>query len=257
MPDAILTREPDAAAPYAAALEPLGLAAVAMPVTRIDPANDDDRAKLANAATHLDRFDAILIASPRAAEALLAAMGGDVTGLWGAGAPKVWAIGAASQAALARAGITAAVPAKADAAGLAEAVIAGGMARRILLPRAEGGRDEGIAALEAAGATVEAIVAYRTVAVAADDAAIADGVAALDRGAALVAMFAPSQVTALDAILAARGSALAKLACPLVAIGATTAAAITAAGATVAAAAESPTPEGMAKAAAAVYPANR
>lgn len=256
MPDAILTREPDAAAPYAAALETLGLATIAMPVTKFDPANEDDRAKLATAATHLDRFDAILIASPRAAEALLAAMGGDVTGLWGAGAPKVWAIGAASQAALARAGITAAVPAKADAAGLADAVIAGGLARRILLPRAEGGRDEGIAALEAAGATVEAITAYRTVPVAVDDPVIADGLAALDRGSpALVALFAPSQVTALEAILASRGGlSLATLPCPLVAIGATTAAAITAAGATVAATAESPTPEGMAKAAAAVYP---
>ena len=248
MPDAILTRDPEAAAPYAAALEPLGLRAIAMPVTRIDPASDDDRAKLAAAVAHRDRYDAILVASPRAAEALLAATGGDVTLLWGAGAPKVWAIGAATQAALARAGITAAVPPKADAAALADAVIAGGMARRILLPRAEGGRDEGIVALEAAGATVDAIVAYRTVAVAADDEAIAAGLAALDRGAALVALFAPSQVTALDAI-----RSLKSLTCPLVAIGATTAAAIVAAGAVVAAAAEAPTPEGMAKAAAAVY----
>jgi uroporphyrinogen-III synthase len=254
VPDAILTREPEVAAPYAAALEPLGLAAIAMPVTKFDPAGDEDRARLATAATHLERYDAILIASPRAAEALIAAMGGDVTGLWGATAPKVWAIGAASQAALARAGVTASVPPKADAAGLADAVIAGGMARRILLPRAEGGRDEGIAALEAAGATVDAITAYRTVAIAVDDPAIADGLAALDRGPALIALFAPSQVTALDSILAARGGgSLAALGCPLVAIGATTAAAITAAGATVAAAADAPTPEGMAKAAAAVY----
>jgi uroporphyrinogen-III synthase len=253
VPDAILTREPDAAAPYAAALAPLGLTAVAMPVTKFDPASDEDRAKLATAATHPGRYDAILVASPRAAEALIAAMGGDVTNLWGAGAPKVWAIGAATQAALARAGVTAAVPPKADAAGLAEAVIAGGMARRVLLPRAEGGRDEGIAALEAAGATVDAITAYRTVAVGLDDPLIADGLAALDRGPALVALFAPSQVSALDTILAARGSSLATLGCPLVAIGATTAAAITSAGATLAAAAEAPTPEGMAKAAAAVY----
>jgi len=257
VPDAVLTRDPDAAAGYASALAGVGLGVVALPVTRIDPAGDEDRARLATAATHLDRYDAVLIASPRAAEALVAAMGGDVTGLWGAGAPKVWAIGAASQAALARAGVTASVPIKADAAGLADAVIAGGMARRILLPRAEGGRDEGIVALEAAGATVDAIVAYRTVAVAADDPALAAGLAAVDGGPALIAMFAPSQVTALAAILAARSGALAALACPLVAIGGTTAAAITAAGGRVAATAASPTPEGMAKAAASVYPPER
>jgi uroporphyrinogen-III synthase len=250
--DAVLTREPAAAAAYAAALDPLGLAVVAMPVTRFDAPADEDRARLVAAALHLSRYDAVLIASPRAAEALVSAMGGDVTALWGTGAPKVWAIGAASAAALARAGVTAAVPPKADAAGLADAVIAGGMARRILLPRAEGGRDEGIAALEAAGATVDAITAYRTVPVAADDPAIAAGLAAVTGGqAGLVALFAPSQVTALDAIL---GGGLATLTCPLVAIGATTAAAISAAGATVAAVAEAPTPEGMAKAAAAVYP---
>jgi uroporphyrinogen-III synthase len=259
VPDAVLTREPAAAAAYAAVLAPLGLGVVAMPVTRTEAAADEDRAKLAAAVAHLSRFDAVLVASPRAAEALVAAMGGDVTGLWGAGAPKVWAIGAATQAALARANITAAVPGKSDAAGLAEAVIAGGMARRILLPRAEGGRDEGIAALEAAGATVEAITAYRTVAVPADDESIAVGVNALagEPPAALVALFAPSQVTALDAILAARGTSLAGLGAlgvPIVAIGGTTGAAITAAGATIAAVAESPTPEGMAKAAAAVYP---
>jgi uroporphyrinogen-III synthase len=238
VPDAVLTRDPDAAAPYAAQLATLGLDVVAMPVTRIDPASDEDRARLAAAATHLDRYDAVLIASPRAAEALLAAMGGDKTGLWGASAPKVWAIGAASQAALARDGIAAALPPKADAAGLAEAVIAGGMARRILLPRAEGGRDEGIAALEAAGATVDAIVAYRTVPVGADDAGIAAGLAAIDRGAAFIALFAPSQVTALEAILASRGGSLRGLACPLVAIGATTAAAIAATGAAVGATAD-------------------
>jgi uroporphyrinogen-III synthase len=253
VPDAVLTRDPEGAAPYAAALSSLGLSVIAMPVTRTDPASDEDRAKLAAAMAHIDRYDALLVASPRAAESVVAATGGDLTLLWKANT-KVWAIGQATQAALGRAGITAAVPAKADAAGLAEAVIAAGGAKSILLPRAEGGRDEGVAALEAAGATVESITAYRTVAVDAADKAIADGLVALSKDkAALLALFAPSQVTALDAILVERKLQLAALKCPIVAIGATTAAAIEAAGATVGATAAAPTPEGMAKAASAVY----
>lgn len=254
MPDAVLTRDPEAAAPYAAALSALGLHMIAMPVTRTDPASDEDRAKLAALMAHVDRYDALLVASPRAAESVIAATGGDLTLLWKA-ATKVWAIGAATQAVLGRAGITAAVPTKADAAGLAEAVIASGGAKTILLPRAEGGRDEGIIALEAAGATVESITAYRTVPVDAGDPTIADGLRAIDTGSpALIALFAPSQVTALDAILSARGGlSLRRLVCPIVAIGSTTAAAIEAAGAKVAAIAPAPTPEGMAKAAAAVY----
>jgi uroporphyrinogen-III synthase len=120
----------------------------------------------------------------------------------------------------------------------------------VLVPRAEDGRDEAIAILAAAGVTVDAITAYRTVPADPADPVVARGLDVLRRGdAAVCALFAPSQVAALDALLAIRHT-------PAVfaAIGATTAAALRAAGAAHVVAAESPTPEGLANAVAAVYP---
>jgi uroporphyrinogen-III synthase len=62
-------------------------------------------------------------------------------------------------------------------------------------------------------------------------------------------MFAPSQVTALDAVLAIR-----RVTAQFAAIGDTTAAALRAAGAAAVVVAGAPTPEGLAKAVSAVYP---
>jgi uroporphyrinogen-III synthase len=63
------------------------------------------------------------------------------------------------------------------------------------------------------------------------------------------AVFAPSQVAALDAVFGIR-----RIAAPFAAIGETTAAALRAAGAAVVSVADGPTPEGLAKAVSAVYP---
>jgi len=63
------------------------------------------------------------------------------------------------------------------------------------------------------------------------------------------AVFAPSQVAALDAVFGIR-----RIAAPFAAIGETTAAALRTAGAAVVAVADAPTPEGLAKAVSAVYP---
>jgi uroporphyrinogen-III synthase len=124
---------------------------------------------------------------------------------------------------------------------------------RVLVPRAEGGRDEAIAALAAAGAAVDAVIAYRTVAVAPDDVAVAAGRGAIARGeAAVCAVFAPSQVAALRAIVGPGALRAQRYA----AIGGTTAAALRASGVPAGAirAAITPTPEGIATAVAAVYP---
>jgi uroporphyrinogen-III synthase len=122
--------------------------------------------------------------------------------------------------------------------------------RRVLVPRAEGGRDEAIAILRDAGAEVDAIVAYRTVSAAADDPAIARGLALLQGDAAAAcAVFAPSQVRALDALVG-----IPRISAVFVAIGETTAVALCDAGAAVVAVADGPTPEGLAKAVSAVYP---
>jgi uroporphyrinogen-III synthase len=239
-------------APYAEALAALGLTAVAMPVTRVAPASDVDRARLAHAAAAIERYDAIVVASAHAVAALLAALGSrrDI--------PAVWAVGPATAAALLDGGIVArTAPARYDAGGLGAAVSATG-ARRVLLPRADGGRDEAIVALEASGATVDAITAYQTVARAPNDPDLIEGLTILDRGTPeVVCVFAPSQVAALDAVLASRGMKLATLGCPIVAIGATTGAALDAAGVPPAAIAATPTPEGMAAAVATVYPGSR
>jgi uroporphyrinogen-III synthase len=240
---AVITRDLEAAAAYAVALAALGLEAVALPVTCTAPAGDPG--ELA-AAVARGGYAAIVVASARAAAALDAARGT-------AALPEVWAVGPATARALEAAGIAAVVPAVArDAvtlvrAMLAERALAG---RRVLVPRAEGGRDEGIAMLREAGAVVDAIVAYRTVPAEASDPALGRGLAVLrgDR-VAVCAVFAPSQVAALDALFGIR-----RISAPFAAIGETTAAALRAAGAAVVVVAEGPTPEGLAKAVSAVYP---
>jgi len=245
---AVITREIDAASPYAAALAGLGLEALAMPVTCTAPAGDPE--ELARAVAR-GGYAAIVVASARAAAALAEAV--RASGAGDAVLAEVWAVGPATARALAAAGIAAHVPDGArDAASLAQALVAerAVAGRCVLVPRAEGGRDEAIAALRAAGAEVEAVVAYRTVPVAADDPGLAAGLAALRGGAVGVcAVFAPSQVAALDALFEIR-----RIAAPFAAIGETTAAALRAAGAGVVAVAEAPTPEGLAKAVSAVYP---
>ncbi len=247
MPTAVLTRARDASDGYVAALAALGLDVVALPVTRTAPATDDAQARLARAAGRLGDYDAVVVASARAAAALLDAIG-DPRRLAAPGAPAVWAVGAATARALAEGGVVAAVPDQADARGLAAAMLRAGRPRRVLAPRAAGGRDDGLAALIAAGVEVDAIDAYRTVAADADDPTLIAGLTALARpDVALVALFAPSQVAALDALLAGRGG-IAALPWPRIAIGATTAAALTAVGAVVAAVAASPTPAGLADA---------
>jgi len=236
---AVITRELDAA--YADALAALGLEPVAMPVTRSAPPTDPTALP---AALARGGHAVIVLASARAADAVIAARG-DLP------LPEVWAVGPATARALAAAGITAHVPPVAkDGATLAHALIAARSlaGHRVLVPRAEDGRDDAIDALRAAGAEVEAVVAYRTVAVAAGDPAIARGTELLARGeAAVCAVFAPSQAAALDAIIP-----LATVSTRFVAIGETTARSLRDRG-VACVAADQPTPEGLARAVRAVY----
>jgi uroporphyrinogen-III synthase len=240
---AVITREVEAAAPYAAALAGLGLEAIALPVTRSAPALDPGA--LVRALAH-GGYAAILVASARGALAVQAARGDTPL-------PAVWAVGPATARALAAAGIPARVPPVArDAVALATALVAersvAGL--RVLVPRAEDGRDEAIEILRAAGAEVDAITAYRTVPAPADDPDLARGLALLRRGeVAVCAVFAPSQVAALEALVGVR-----RIAALFAAIGETTAAALRGAGVAQVAVADAPTPEGLAKAVSAVYP---
>ena len=241
---AVLTRDPVSAAAYAAALAPLGLEVVAMPVTAPAPAADPQA--LARA---LDAggFAAVVVASPRAAHELARAAAGREL-------PEVWAVGPATRRALEIAKLPARHPdGVRDGAELAHTLAASRelRGRRVLVPRAEEGRVEGLAILRAAGAEVVDVVAYRTVAVAPGDPAVARGAELLEGGgAAVCAVFAPSQVAALTAIV----GGLAALSTRFCAIGETTAAALRGAGVASVAVAPVPTPEGMARAVGSVYP---
>jgi uroporphyrinogen-III synthase len=240
---AVITRDAAAAAPYAAALEPLGLEGLALPITRTAPARDPGELVRALAR---GGYAAIVVASARAAIALDAARGG-------AALPEIWAVGPATARALAAAGIPAQLPPVArDGAAVATALVAARRlaGQRVLVPRAEDGRDEAIAILRAAGAEVDAIAAYRTVPADAGDPEVAPGLALLRRGeVAVCAVFAPSQVAALDALASVRGITAA-----FAAIGETTAAALRDAGARAVVVAGGATPERLAKAVSAVYP---
>jgi uroporphyrinogen-III synthase len=240
---AVITREADAAAPYAAALAPLGLEGLAMPVTRTAPARDPG--ELARALAH-GGYAAIVVASARAALALQTARGQAVL-------PEVWAVGPATARALTAAGIPPLVPPVArDAVTLARALVAERTlaGHRVLVPRAEEGRDEAIEILREAGVLVDAVTAYRTVSAAADDPDLAHGLMLLRRGeVAVCAVFAPSQVAALEALVGIR-----RITARFAAIGETTATALRDAGAAGITVAGAPTPEGLAKAVSAVYP---
>ena len=243
---AVVTRDQAAAAPYAVALAPLGLEVIAMPLTHT--AEPLDRDALARA---LERggYAAIVCTSARAASALIDARGG-------ATLPEIWALGFATARPLERAKLAAFVPPEAhNGASLARAVLSSRQlaGQRVLVPRAEDGREDAIEILRAGGVTVDSVIAYRTVAVTADDPAIARGRELFaTKEVAVCAVFAPSQVTALDALARIR-----QLTAQFAAIGETTAAALRDAGARDITVAESPTPEGIAKAVAAVYPPRR
>lgn len=230
-----------------------------MPVVATAPALDP--AALARAVAS-GPFAAIIVASPRAAAELARVVGeleigdpaGDRAGI-SEGHEKVrnwignvWAVGPATERALARANLAAHHPSGiGTGAELARALVAAVplAGKRVLVPRAEQGRTDAIDILREAGADVVDVIAYRTLPRAADDPAIARGLAALRAGdAEICAVFAPSQVAALAALL----GPLNDVATQFCAIGETTAAALHAAGVSRVAVASTPTPEGLAEA---------
>jgi uroporphyrinogen III methyltransferase / synthase len=248
---AVLTRDRVDAQSYARVLAPLGLDVLAMPVTKAASAADPDALQRA-----LDdgNYDAIVVASPRAAYELAKAANQRP----GRQLPMVWAVGPSTKRALEIEQLASVHPPNVrDGVELARALVAAQplAGRRVLVPRAEEGRTDSFEILRSAGAEVVDVVAYRTRAVAPDDPALHSGADALASGSAVVcAVFAPSQVAALGAVMAARGLALGALPVLFCAIGETTAGALRTAGVAAVAVADSPTPEGMARAVGSVYP---
>jgi uroporphyrinogen-III synthase len=245
MPYAVITRDREGTTAYVPVLRTLGLDAIAMPVTRTEPMHENLRRALAAA----QPYDEVACASARAATAL-AATRGSVT------LPTVWAVGPATAQVLTDAGIAVRLePTVVDAVSLANAMIAAKPVQgvRILVPRAEGGRDELVDLLREAGASVEAVAAYRTAPTATTAPVLEQGRTLFAKGqVAVCAVFAPSQVAALGTHVRFRTTDTL-----FAAIGETTAQALRDAGAKRIVVATEPTPEGLAKIIATVYPTQR
>ena len=160
----LVTRPERQAGGMAAALRALGAEVVAFPATRIE-APSDGGAGLRAAVARLREFDWVVVSSANGVERVLAAA--DETGTRvEAGRPSWACVGPATASALAGHGIEASVIAERHVAeGLIEALSAVGLAgARVLLPQAAGARAVLREGLQAAGATVEAVEAYRSVA---------------------------------------------------------------------------------------------
>jgi len=221
---------------------------MAMPVTRTVSAGEPDALVRALAA---GAYAAIVVASPRAAQALVAAV---EAGGHRERCAEIWCVGPATREVIDRAGLASRQPEDArDGAELAAAMAGARDLRgeRVLVPRAEQGRAELVDGLRAAGASVVEVVCYRTEPATMEDPAVRAGAALLADGTARVcAVFAPSQVSALVTIVGQLGS----LRVAWCAIGETTAAALRDAGVMDVSVAPAPTPEGMAHAVRSVYP---
>ncbi len=253
MPTAVLTRDPVDVPAYARVLGPLGLEVVAMPVTKTVSAADPDALVRALAD---GTYSAIVVASPRAAHELARAIGRVTPPL--ETLPGIWAVGPATKRALDIAKLAAHLPDDVrDGGELAVRLATSRDLRgeRVLVPRAEEGRTEALEILRDAGAIVVDVVAYRTLPAGAEDAQVGEGATLLaSGGAAICAVFAPSQVSALSSIMAARGHELSSLGARFCAIGETTGAALREVGIQRVAVAPEPSPEGMAQAVRSVYP---
>lgn len=246
---------------FADELASLGGEPVFAPVTRIAP--PDDPEPLRAALRDLEEFAWVVLTSANAVRALfaeLAALGLDARAL---GLAKVACVGPVTAAELAHHGVRAdVVPAHGDAVATAAAVLeaAGGEIRqaRVLLPRAQHGRDEAADALREAGADVEVAAAYKNEPTPADDPSVQFGLRRLRRGRIdCVAFFAPSQVGALCDLVGDGAEAVINGCAVVAAIGATTARALTQRGIRVDLIPSAPDAEVLARELAAAFAAKR
>ena len=228
----LVTRAAAQAERFARAIAERGGEPLVVPLVGIAPPGPADLAAVHAAMGELGAYDWVVFTSANAVERFgqeLAARGLDARAL---GRAKLACVGQATAAALARAGLRAdVIPRHGDAAGVARAVAdaAGASLRgaRVLLPRAERGREEAAELLAAAGARVDPVVIYRLEPVTAADPAAATALERLrGREVNAVAFFAPSQVRALFDLLGEEAGAVLGDVPVLAAIGATTARAL-------------------------------
>lgn len=155
----VIPRAVEQARDTAAALRERGAIPVILPMIEI--AAPPDTARLARAAAEMSRYDWVLFTSSNAVEQLrleLSRLGADARAF---GAAKVGVVGPKTAESLLRLGIKAdAVAQEFVGEGLAAAVLAESVPRRVLLLRALSARDALPDALRARGAEVDVVVAY-------------------------------------------------------------------------------------------------
>jgi uroporphyrinogen III methyltransferase/synthase len=160
----LVTRPREQAAELVDRLTALGAQAIEAPMIRIEP--PDDPTPLLEAAARADAYDWIVFTSANAVDAFMHALldgERDVRALKG---PRLCAIGSATAERLARSGIKVdLVPDEFRAEAVTVALGRHGSLEgaRVLLPRADIGREVIAEQLRLAGAAVTDVVAYRTV----------------------------------------------------------------------------------------------
>jgi uroporphyrinogen III methyltransferase/synthase len=162
----LVTRSPDQAGELVDRLEMLGAEAIEAPTIRI--AMLDDYALLDEAVARVNRFDWIVFSSVNAVDALVGRLLASPLDLRALGGVRLCAIGPATSERLARNGLKAdLMPAEYRAETLAEALSGSASIRgmKVLLPRADIGREVIGHELRKHGASVTDVVAYRTTAV--------------------------------------------------------------------------------------------
>ena len=176
----LVTRARTQAASFSERLRKLGARPIEFPVIHIAPPLDwqplDDALRHLCGATFA-YYDWLIFTSVNGVESVFARLNEFGLVLPIGGITRVAAIGPGTSAALARYGVqTDLVPGEYIAEGVATALIEDAQRRgtslsgkRILLPRASVARDVLVAELQAAGARVDEVAAYRTLPVSSDD----------------------------------------------------------------------------------------
>jgi uroporphyrinogen III methyltransferase/synthase len=160
----LVTRPRDQAVELVDRLTMLGAEAIETPLIRIEP--PDDRGPLRAAAAAADTFDWIVFSSANAAHAFMVALGESGRDARALRGPRLIAVGTATAEKLRQYGIRVdVVPGEFRAEAVVAAITASGPVAgiRVLVPRADIGREVLVDKLRQAGATVTDVVAYRTV----------------------------------------------------------------------------------------------
>jgi uroporphyrinogen-III synthase len=188
----VVTRPREYAAGVADALERVGATVFVMPLIQIEPMTDEDAAVLDEALRHVSSYDWIVFTSANGVAAVREHLAGKLAGA------KIAVVGPATAAAVRTLGIEPSfVPERYAAAEIADGLgpLEG---TRVLLPQADIAEPWLAEQLRSRGATVDAVVAYRTVAV--DPSAVE--AAELERGADAVTLASGSGARSLAALAA-------------------------------------------------------